>query len=169
MPSWPTIITYPDPRLRQRAEPVAEVTSELLDRARTLIPLMHAEGGIGLAATQVGWLERVVVIWTSCFGDLVFLNPVIERRYGGKETAVEGCLSVPGIHAEVERDGSVSVKAWHLNGNDLEEMSLEAHGLSARCFQHEIDHLDGILFIDRLTPERRAAVEPVLRKLERRP
>lgn len=179
------ILVYPDPRLRQKAEPVAEITPEIRERALGLVKLMNEGGedgssGIGLAATQVGWPVRIMVVKTISrdgqWGeDAILVNPKVvvvgpaEPEIGrltgpATEVAVEGCLSFPGIQAKVERPCSISVEATRLDGSTF---FLSAEGIVSRCLQHELDHLDGVLFVDRLTPARKVAIAGKLKRLER--
>lgn len=162
------IITYPDPRLRQKAEPVGEITPEVRERALSMIPLMNASDGIGLGAPQIGWPVRIVVVKLpgapgDPWRDVILVNPRILRSGGGRMTAAEGCLSIPGAQAPVERDFEVDLVAQDLDGKAV---FFYEQWWAARIVQHELDHLDGRLFIDRLTPERRAEIEPRLRELE---
>jgi len=170
------ILTYPDPRLRQKADPVAEITPEIRERALGLVRLMNGGNGesegIGLAATQVGWPVRILVMkwtdhpvtsWSEC-EDKILVNPRVQASGGGRVTASEGCLSLPGIEAKVERDFEISVEATDLDGKTVWHCS---EGIVARCIQHELDHLDGVLFVDRLTPARKAAIAGKLKALRR--
>ena len=149
------VIQFPDPRLRDKAEPIRpdEVTEELRELAENMAETMYEEPGIGLAATQVGVAKRLIVMdlgWTE--DDVrqprVLLNPEIVEREGRETSEEEGCLSVPDYKADVERDARVVVRARTL---DWEGVEFDATELEAFCFQHEIDHLDGILFIDRIS------------------
>jgi peptide deformylase len=159
------VIRYPDPRLRRTAKPITEVTPELVARASGLFPLMYEEKGIGLAAPQVGWNVRLFVINLSGEpeDELILLNPVIEEESGGTWRAEEGCLSVPKIYGKVTRSRKIRMVGWNLEG---EEIEVEAEGMVARCLLHEYDHLDGILFIDRLSAVKKQAIKRKLRALE---
>ena len=147
------VLQFPDPRLRRRSEPIEKVTDELRQLAADMLETMYDEPGIGLAAPQVGMPVRLVVVdtdWTDEDAErapLVLVNPEIVEREG-KIVWNEGCLSVPDYNADVERAERVVLRATDLDGNPIEE---EAHGLRAVCFQHELDHLDGFLFIDRIS------------------
>jgi peptide deformylase len=137
---------YGDPLLRRRAEPVREVTLEIDALIDDMIDTMYDETGIGLAAPQVGFGLRLLVVDEGKGGARAYLNPVVvEQR--GQAVAEEGCLSLPGIFADVARAESVVVEARDRAGAPIRR---PASGLLARVFQHEIDHLDGVLFIDRL-------------------
>jgi peptide deformylase len=149
------VLQFPDPRLREVARPVAqhEVDEDLRALARGMLETMYDEPGIGLAATQVGVAKRLIVMDVEWSEDgerrpRVLLNPEITLREGKALSREEGCLSVPDYKADVERAARVVVRARTL---DWEEISCDATGLEAYCFQHEIDHLDGMLFIDRIS------------------
>jgi peptide deformylase len=138
---------YGDPVLRRRAEPIATVTPEIRRLADDMIETMYDEVGIGLAAPQIGASVRLLVVGDEeGRGAQVLVNPVITEQ-GGTVTAEEGCLSLPGFFAPVTRAQWVKVEAQDLEGKPL---SFSARGLRSRVFQHEIDHLDGVLFIDRV-------------------
>jgi peptide deformylase len=141
-----------DPILRQNTVPVKEITDELRALVADMFETMHHARGIGLAAPQVGRTERLAVIEIE--GEpLVVINPEIVET-SGKDKAEEGCLSIPDIYADVERPKNVLVRAMDLDGNNYE---IEATDLLARCLQHEIDHLDGKLFLDYLSVLKRTA------------
>ncbi|MCK9489431.1 MAG: peptide deformylase [Xanthomonadales bacterium] len=161
------ILEFPDPRLRTKARPIA--AEQINDQLRTLIDdmleTMYAAPGIGLAATQVDVHQRLVVIDVSEDKDdpLVLINPEITARQGS-QTYQEGCLSVPEIFADVERADTITVKALDRHGQPFE---LDADGLLAVCIQHELDHLDGKLFVDYLSPLKRELVRKRLLKAQR--
>lgn len=159
------ILEFPDPRLRRRAEPVAEVDDELRRLIDAMFETMYQAPGIGLAATQVNVTRRFMVIDVSedKTEQLVFINPEILSA-DGHQVMEEGCLSVPGIFAEVERAERIRVKALDRDGEPFE---MDAAGLLATCIQHEIDHLDGKLFVDYLTPLKRQKVKRLLEKQRR--
>jgi peptide deformylase len=160
-----TILHYPDPRLRKRARPVATVTPEIRELVSDMFETMYAAPGIGLAATQVGVDQRVIVVDVSEHADTprVFINPEILSR-DGKEKMQEGCLSVPGVFEEVERAERIRVSALDGDGRRLE---FDADGLLAVCIQHEIDHLDGKLFVDYLSELKRRRIRKKLEKEQR--
>jgi len=160
-----SILEYPDPRLRRVARPVDQVTDRERRLADDMLETMYAAQGIGLAATQVNEGVRLIVMDLSLSHDQprVFINPEIIER-GGSQVCEEGCLSVPGFQAEVERAERVRVRAWDRDGRAFE---LSADGLLAVCIQHEIDHLDGKVFVDYLSPLKRRMVEKRLRKRQR--
>jgi len=156
------ILHYPDPRLRTQARPVETVDAELRQLVDDMFETMYAAPGIGLAATQVNVHKRVVVIDVSEEKNqpLVFINPEIVSKEGVEEMQ-EGCLSVPGYYDLVQRADRVKVRALDRDGNPFE---LEADGLLAVCIQHEIDHLDGKLFVDYLSELKRKRVRKKLEK-----
>jgi len=147
------ILEYPDPRLRIRAEPVTKVDPEIRQLIDDLLETMYAANGIGLAATQVDRQLRVLVIDISESRDdpCCLVNPEIVAAEG-RTTSDEGCLSVPEFYDVVERAGRIRVTALDRDGERIE---LEAEGLLAICIQHEIDHLDGKLFVDYLSEMKR--------------
>lgn len=159
------VLKYPDPRLRQKAVPVTEITPELRQRARSMFPIMYEEHGIGLAAPQIGWGVRLFVVNISGRpeDELVVINPEVVEKKGGTWLFEEGCLSLPGIRGKVERERVVVIEGQDLEGNHV---SIEADGLNGRCLLHEYDHLDGVLFIDRLSPAKKQSIKRKLRELE---
>ncbi len=160
-----TILELPDPRLRRVAKPVDAVTDRERQLAADMLETMYEARGIGLAATQVNESVRMLVLDLSEAKDdpKVFINPeVIDRK--GAQTCEEGCLSVPGVYAEVERAEEIRVRALGLDGQPFE---MDADGLLAVCIQHEIDHLDGKVFVDYLSPLKRRMVEKKLKKRHR--
>lgn len=144
------IVQYPDPRLAAKAEPVVVFDDKLKQLAADMAETMYAAPGVGLAATQVGKLIRMVVIDISDEkNDLhVLVNPVITARSEEIKECEEGCLSLPGLYEKVKRPSFVTVKAQDLEGNSFE---MECDELMSVCVQHELDHLDGIVFIDHLS------------------
>jgi peptide deformylase len=143
-----------DPVLRTPARPVAEVTDELRRLIQDMLETMYDADGIGLAAPQVGVSQRVIVLDVHEPGSepLALINPDLIDRSEETDRAEEGCLSIPGLRDVVERSSRVVVRALTPAG---EERQIEAEGLLARALQHEIDHLDGVLFIDRVSPIKR--------------
>jgi peptide deformylase len=146
-----SIIEYPHPALRHVCKPVRRVDDELRSVVGEMFTRMYEAKGIGLAASQVGLPLRLFVINLGGEPDkgdeLVFINPVISRPKGNEE-AEEGCLSLPTLYAQVRRPARVHISAYNLEG---EEIAADLEGLAARAVQHETDHLDGVLFIDRLS------------------
>jgi len=159
------ILEYPDPRLRKVAVPVAAVTPDIQKLVADLAETMYAAPGVGLAATQVAVHKRVIVIDISETRDdlRVFINPEIVAAEGEVECE-EGCLSVPGYYDKVTRAAKVKVRALDERGAALE---VEADGLLAVCIQHEMDHLIGKVFVDHLSPLKRARLSARLRKKQR--
>ncbi|HET6545645.1 MAG TPA: peptide deformylase [Rhodanobacteraceae bacterium] len=156
------ILEYPDPRLRTKALPVTDFGPELKRLVADLFETMYAAPGIGLAASQVDVHRRLLVLDVSDDKDqpMTLINPrILERE--GSQVYQEGCLSVPGIFADVERAERIRVEAQDVEGRPL---AFEADGLLAVCVQHEMDHLVGKLFVDYLSPLKR---ELVRRKLEK--
>ena len=156
------ILEFPDPRLRTRAQPVEQVDAEVRKLVDDLFETMYAAPGIGLAATQVNVHKRVLVIDISenRKEPLALINPEILSREGIEETE-EGCLSVPGIYDKVTRADRIRVRALDYDGKTIE---FDADGLRAVCIQHEIDHLDGKLFVDYLSDLKRTRIRKKLEK-----
>ena len=156
--------TYPDRVLRTRCEPVREITDDDLARMRQMLELMYQSEGVGLAGPQVGWPSQVVTLdvgWEKQ-GDRMFVNPRILSSEG-EVLEEEGCLSVPGVRAPVRRAEKIVVVAYSIRGDRIER---EADGLLARAWQHEVDHLNGILFVDRLDPTALFGLRRALKELE---
>jgi len=160
-----TILEFPDPRLRKIAAPVAAVTPEIRKLVRDMAETMYAAPGVGLAATQVDVHKRVIVMDISEARDTlrVFINPEILSASGEAE-AEEGCLSVPGYYDKVTRPAAVRVRAQNEQGEHFE---VDADGLLAVCIQHEMEHLVGKVFIDHLSPLKRARLTARARKKQR--
>jgi peptide deformylase len=156
------ILHYPDPRLRNRAEPVERVDDEIRRLADDMLETMYDAPGIGLAAIQVGVAKRLIVldITEERQHPRCLINPVILES-SGAEKMDEGCLSVPGIYEPVERAARIRYRALNRDGEEFED---EAEGLLAVCIQHEIDHLDGKLFVDYLTELKRQRIRKKLEK-----
>jgi len=159
------ILEYPDPRLRQTAEPVRVVDEALLQFAADLLETMYACKGVGLSATQVDVHKRVLVVDVSEERNrpLLFINPEIVSAVG-LAPAEEGCLSLPGIYDKVKRPTQIRVRALGRDGLPFE---MDAEGLLAVCIQHEMDHLEGKLFVDYLSELKRQLIRKRLQK-ERR-
>ncbi len=145
--------TFGDPVLKTRATRVKEFDEALLRLTEEMLVTMRERDGVGLAANQVGRLRRVLVAGIE-EDEYVLVNPVIEARSEETEVLAEGCLSIPGIQVDVERPVAVTVSGRDASGD---EVRFEAEGLLARVFQHEIDHLDGVLILDRTDRETRKA------------
>ncbi|TDJ32829.1 MAG: peptide deformylase [Gammaproteobacteria bacterium] len=159
------ILIVPDPRLRRKASPVDAVDDDLRQLVGDMFETMYEAPGIGLAAVQVNVLKRVIVMDISEDRDqpLCLINPEIVEA-SGTQICEEGCLSVPEVFAEVQRAEQVRVRALDRDGEVFE---MDADGLLAVCIQHEIDHLDGKLFVDYLSPLKRARIEKRLVKQQR--
>jgi peptide deformylase len=176
------ILEYGDPILRAKGKPVENIDDRIGELAANMIETMHAANGVGLAAQQVGEALQLTVLDVSLVEDrpstlkldgkevdpkaampLVLINPEIELR-GTTEVGVEGCLSFPEITGDIERAKSVTVRAQTLEGGTIE---IEASGFLARAIQHEGDHLNGILFIDRMNSAAKAALSSRLKRLQK--
>lgn len=176
-----SILYYGDPILRAKGKWIDKIDNRIRELAANMLETMHAANGIGLAAQQVGESLQLTVLDISQVEDrpsamklngkdvdpktampLVLINPEIELR-GETELGVEGCLSFPEISGDIERQASVVVHAQTLDG----EITLEASGLLARALQHEVDHLNGILFIDRMSSAAKAALASQLKRLQK--
>jgi peptide deformylase len=160
------ILRYPDPRLHTVAKPVAEVDARIRQLVDDMLETMHAAEGVGLAATQVDVHERVIVIDTSERHDqpLVLINPELIWRSDARVVGEEGCLSVPTIYDKVERHASVTVAAL---GRDGQRFERTVEGLTAVCVQHEMDHLEGKVFVEYLSPLKRDRVRVKMQKRAR--
>jgi len=163
------IINYPHPTLRRPSKPLKRVDAELHKLVREMFDLMYAKEhrGVGLAANQVDLPYRLFVVnlsSDSALGDqeFVFINPKLSQPKGTAE-AEEGCLSLPDLYAQVRRPEKITINAYNLAG---QEVTYELDDLFARAVQHETDHLDGVLFIDRLSPTARLAVQGELAEFE---
>lgn len=156
------ILLFPDPQLRKIAQPVANVDGQVAALVDNMLETMYDAPGIGLAATQINVHERIVVIDVSEEGDspLTLINPEITVSEGMGEMQ-EGCLSIPGIYENIKRPENVKVAAVDREGNPFE---LDADGLLAVCIQHEIDHLNGKLFVDYLSPLKRNRIRKKMAK-----
>jgi peptide deformylase len=159
------ILEYPDPRLRRLATPVAVVTADIRKLVRDMAETMYAAPGIGLAATQVNVHKRVIVIDASPTHDdlKVFINPELVSTEG-ESGWEEGCLSVPGYYDKVRRAARITVRAQNERGEPFE---LSTDGMLAVCVQHEMDHLVGKVFVDYLSPLKRARLAAKARKKQR--
>jgi len=152
------ILIYPDEILAAKAQPVTELNDRLLKLVEDMFETMYKAKGIGLAANQVGVLQQVVIMDLGRRGEdakpdpIVLINPVITASEG-EICDVEGCLSVPNYSEKVKRAQRIQVMAYDQRGK---EIRMEAEGLLARCIQHELDHLNGICFVERLSPLKRA-------------
>ena len=160
------IITYPHPTLRHVSQSIQRVDGELKQIIREMFELMYSANGVGLAANQVDLPFRLFVMNLAANPDegeeLAFINPVISRPRGNEERE-EGCLSIPGVYAPVVRPSKIHFNAYKLDGTEVDE---EVDGMMARVIQHETDHLDGVLFIDRLSATAKLETEAELHEFE---
>ena len=160
------VIKYPHPTLRHKSKPLKRVDGELVKIVEEMFDLMYAENGVGLAANQVDLPYRLFIINLAADPEkgepFVFVNPVISRRSGTVE-AEEGCLSFPEIFAPVKRSEQVVISAYNLAG---EEINYQLDGFFARAVQHELDHLDGVLFIDRISKARKLQIKHELEMIK---
>ena len=159
------VLHFPDPRLRKKAIPVKTIDMGIKQLSRDMLETMYAENGIGLAATQVNMQKRVIVMDLSVEKNspMTLVNPEITEKVGSEEME-EGCLSVPGFFELVNRAEKISFQYLNLNGEKIED---SADGLLAVCIQHEIDHLDGKLFIDYLSSIKRQRIRKKFEKQEK--
>jgi peptide deformylase len=149
--------------LRQKATPIKDINDKLRETVRDMIEAMRLGKGVGLAGPQVGLLKRIFVTHVEGDEARVFINPSIIWTSQEQTTVEEGCLSLPGAYADVKRPGKIKVQAWNETGRAF---TLEVSGMLARVIQHEYDHLEGVLFIDRINEVKR---EKLLVKLNKRP
>lgn len=159
------IAIYPEPVLRQKAKPLTEINKETYQKVEAMLELMYQAHGIGLAAPQVGWAVRLFIIDAngSSTGEKVFINPTIIEE-AGEVNKEEGCLSFPGVLSKVTRAQRIKAHAYNLKGQKIE---IEAEDLAARAWQHELDHLNGCLFIDKMSPANRLAISNQIKEFER--
>jgi peptide deformylase len=156
------VVKFGDPVLKSAASPVTEFDERLAEEAERMIALMHDAIGVGLAATQLGALRRMLVFQAGMDAEpTVLVNPEIEWRSDDAVTAEEGCLSIPGVVVDVERPLFVRARAVDVHG---EPLTVEASGLEARVIQHEVDHLDGVLMLDRTERDQRKGALRALRE-----
>ena len=165
-----TIVTEPNTLLRQVSQPVEQVGEPEKELMNDMLETMYAAKGIGLAAIQIGVPKRIIVMDLSKEENkklpMYFVNPVITKKNNEKITYEEGCLSVPNQFAEIDRPSKCEVEYLDYNGN---KQNLQAEGLLATCIQHEIDHLEGILFIDYLSKLKKAIIVKKLSKQQIKP
>ena len=141
---------------------VSKVDDDVRELVENMIETMYAEGGVGLAAPQVGVSKKIIIIDTEEKGVIVLINPVIIKREGETKEE-EGCLSVPGVYSTVRRSSTITVEALDLDENKIR---ITQEGFLAIALQHEIDHLEGYLFIDRLSPAKRLMIKDQLKEIE---
>jgi len=157
------IYTYPEQVLRLKAETVDEISDEMREYLDRMVEFMYEADGVGLAAPQIGDSRRIVVI-DAGDGPVKIINPEIVKTGNDEEIVEEGCLSLPGFSVRVKRPVQISVTYTNENGKTVQK---ELDGLGARAFQHEVDHLNGILIIDHASSTQRALLRSKLRKLEK--
>lgn len=162
-----SVIHYPHPTLRHKSRPLKRVDAELRHMVAQMMDLMYEHEGIGLAANQVDLPYRLFVINPTGDPDQVeaeqvLINPVLSAGKG-QEAGSEGCLSIPGVHAPVTRHATIKVQAYDLSGNEINQ---QADGLHARVLQHETDHLDGVLFTDKIPPSNKEDIAAALQEFE---
>ncbi len=159
------ILHFPDPRLRKKASPIDEVNDQVRQTVKDMFETMYAAPGIGLAATQVNIQKQIIVIDVSedKNSPICLINPEIISQ-AGEEEMQEGCLSVPGIFETVQRAETIEVQALNENGDSVTH---QVEGLLAVCIQHEMDHLDGKLFVDYLSPLKRQRIQKKLLKQQK--
>lgn len=159
------IVYYPHPVLREKAKPIERVDDEVIAVAQRMIELMHQAPGVGLAAPQVGlpWRMFVANPTGEPDDDRVYINPELSDLGGGNAARDEGCLSLPDITVQVTRPAAATIRATGIDGQAVEE---SADDLLARIWQHEYDHLDGVLIIDKMSPMDKLANKRVLREME---
>ena len=170
---------YGDPILRDKTHPVTTITEEYRALVENMVETMREEKGVGLAAPQIGRLEALCVVEIPpdfdvdedgkctnpcCQMPMIFFNPVITKYSTDQWSMEEGCLSFPGISGPIQRPRNISVNYMDSNGN---QVACELNGYTARVVQHEVDHLNGVLFIDRMSPVRKAAVSGRLKRLSK--
>lgn len=159
-----TIRTFGDPVLKTQAAEITDVDDKLVRLADEMVPVMYDAAGIGLAAPQIG-VQRQLIVYDVGEGPQAIINPTVKDA-SGEWVYDEGCLSIPGLYVEMVRPKEVLVHGWDLAGNELE---FEADELLARLFQHEIDHLQGVLMFDRMTPDQRKEALREYRRLQEQP
>lgn len=158
------IVAYPNPILKRKAGPIKEIDNEIIQIAQEMLETMYDVFGIGLAAPQIGLSKRLVVmdVTGEKTGERVFINPyILEEK--GETLEEEGCLSFPGLMGKVIRSECVTVIAYNLKGDQLK---IEAEGLLSRAWQHEMDHINGHLFIDKMTPASLIAAKQKIKEFE---
>jgi len=161
------MVYYPDPRLEQKSAPIRKVTPELRAAIPGMFEIMYKHRGIGLAGPQVGVMQRIIVANLACDPaqkdlEQIFINPEIVKR-SGTMLEEEGCLSLPGVAAKIKRAAQVHVRWTDLEGKEWEA---EVEGLPSKLFQHEIDHLDGVLMIEKMSAADLKQWKPLLKEME---
>ena len=154
------ILKYPNPILKKKSEEVKEITAGIKQLCFDMIKIIKENNGVGLAAPQIGVLKRIITIYT---GDkpAVFINPKITKKSRNKEINEEGCLSFPKLFLKIKRAKTIEAEAINMEGKPIQ---IKADNLAARIFQHEVDHLDGILIIDKVGPVKRWKLKKKIKK-----
>jgi peptide deformylase len=158
------IVTLGNEILRQKAEPITEINEEIVQLANDMIASLNPKEGIGLAGPQVGVMKRIFIVHIEDEEPMVFINPSIIGTSQDEVLYEEGCLSIPGVWADVKRPSVIQVQAWNEKGKAFK---VEASGIMARVIQHEYDHLEGILFVDRLSELKRSKLLTKYEKLKK--
>jgi len=146
------VITLGNELLRQKAEKIGKINKEIVDMANRMLEILKKEKGVGIAGPQIGFMKRIFVIHIEGDDERIFINPSILETSQETVKFEEGCLSVPGVYVDVVRSESIKIQAWNEKGKPF---TLEANGLLARVIQHEYDHLEGVLFLDRVSELKR--------------
>ena len=155
------VITLGDDTLRKKAKKIDKIDDEIVDTARSMLELIKIDKGVGVAGPQIGLLKRIFVVHVEGDEERVFINPSILETSHTTSKYEEGCLSVPGVYANVVRSESIKIQAWNIKGRPF---TLEASGLLARVILHEYDHLEGVLFLDHVPEKKR---EKLIEKYEK--
>lgn len=146
------IITYGDELLRQKAEKIEKIDDEIVNLSKRMLEIIKQDKGIGVAGPQIGVMKRIFVVHVEGDEERIFINPSLLETSHETSKYEEGCLSVPGIYAQVVRSQTIKIQAWNERGRPF---TLEASGLLARVILHEYDHLEGVLFLDHLPEKKR--------------
>ncbi len=158
------IVTLGNEILRQKADPIEEINDEIVQLANDMIVRLDPKEGIGLAGPQIGVMKRIFIVHIEGDEPRVFINPSIINTSEDEIIYEEGCLSIPGVWADVKRPSVIQVQAWNEKGKPFR---VEAKGIMARVIQHEYDHLEGVLFVDRLPEVKRSRLLAKYEKLKR--
>jgi peptide deformylase len=159
------ILTLGNELLHRKAEPVKNINDEIRTLAEGMIEALHKGKGVGLAGPQVGFMKRIFVVHVEGDGPRVFINPSITATSEETGKYEEGCLSIPGVWADVVRPRALQIQAWNERGRPF---TLDADGILARVILHEYDHLEGLLFIDRISPRRRERLLSKMKKVRQK-
>jgi len=160
------IITLGDELLRQKAKIINKIDNEIKETAVKMLEILKQEKGVGVAGPQIGIMKRIFVVQIDGGDELVFINPSILETSHTTNKYEEGCLSIPGVYAQVVRSESIKIQAWNEKGRPF---TLEANGLLARVILHEYDHLEGVLFLDHVSEKKRDKLVQKYEKIRREP